>query len=650
MAEFPVDVNTIDVGAVVVAHDPDAKLADLVAVLCPQVPVLVVDNASTSGGDVLARCAAMGAEVLRLNRNEGIAGGLAEGLSRFHAREWILTFDQDSVVGPDFVTALGSEPELSDARVAMVGPTVVDADSGRPLQTASSGDARFLITSGALCRVQALDDVGGFRRELFIDHVDHDLCLRLRRRGWRLRVSGDVVMRHSIGAMREHRLAGRVSVRNSHHSADRQYYKYRNFVLLVRDGTALVDRAWAARVGAALAWGPLKIALFEEDKVPKVRSAIAGLRDGLRGVTGPRASLAPSPRAQGAADETGQPTAPRPRALLIASPFFGYYRKIAEGLQKRGYEVDHFNDRPGENAFLKAAIRVRPELVDSIVKRYLDDILSQTRGRDYDLVLVLNGKALTAGFVQDLLREHPRAHSVLYLWDAINLYPHVLSLAPHFDRRFTFDAEDARTRPDFELLPLFFTEDHRSVGDSPMGSTDYDIVNVCTAHPNRYALMKKLIPRLRADGLAVYSYLYLNPLQFVYGKLKSEAFAGARVHEFRFRPLATSQYLDILRHAKAVLDVSHTSQTGLTMRTIETLGARRKLITTNAEVVKYALYDPSRVLVVQDEDFDSARVREFIATPQQPLDSATYELFGLDAWLAEIIDGDGSKHASVLIH
>jgi GT2 family glycosyltransferase len=652
MTDSRAHMSTIDIGVVVVAFNPNAKLAELCGVLCALAPVLVVDNASTSGRDILDRCAAMGAQVLRLDRNEGVAGALAEGHAHFRSREWILTFDQDSVIGPDFLTRLSNTPDLSDARVAMVGPTVVDADSGRPLQPAPPGDARFMITSGSLCRVAALDDVGGFRRNLFIDHVDHDVCLRLRRHGWRLRVTGDAVMKHSIGAMRDHRLAGRVSVRNSHHAADRQYYKYRNFVLLVRDGTALVDRPWMARVGAALAWGPLKIALFEEDKMVKVGSALVGIRDGLRGVAGPRASSDHRPpKGQGDDISEGASSgAPRPRALLIASAFFGYYQHIADGLEKRGYEVDHFNDRPGENAFLKAAIRVRPRLVDAIVKRYLEDVLLRTRGRDYDLVLVLNGKVLTPGFVDDLIRDNPRARSVLYLWDAISLYPRVVELAPYFDRCFTFDAEDARTRAAFELLPLFFTEHHRLVGDSEVNGADYDIVNVCTAHANRYALMKELIPRLRADGLSVFSYLYLNPLQFVYGKLTSEAFSGARFHEFRFRPLTTSQYLDVLRRAKAVLDVSHTAQTGLTMRTIETMGARRKLITTNAEVVKYALYDPSRILVVEDEDFDSARVRDFIAIPQQPLDSATYELFGLDAWLTEIIDGDGSKHASVLNH
>lgn len=280
----------LDVGVVVVAHNPGEKLADLCSVLCPQAPVVIVDNASTSGTDVLQRCASLGAAVLPLEVNTGVAGGLSEGHAHFHDRDWILTFDQDSVIGQDFLPTLARIAGGLELRVAILGPTVVDADSGARLQSAPPGDARFLITSGALCRVEALNDIGGFRRELFIDHVDHDVCLRLRRQGWRLRITDEVVMRHSIGAMRDHQVLGPLSVKNSHHSADRQYYKYRNFVLLVRDGTALVDRHFAARVGAALAWGPLKIILFEESKVAKVHAVFDGVRDGLRGTAGPRPS------------------------------------------------------------------------------------------------------------------------------------------------------------------------------------------------------------------------------------------------------------------------------------------------------------------------------------------------------------------------
>lgn len=624
----------------VVAHNPGDRLVQLCAALSGQAPVLIVDNASTEGKEVLELCVSRGAELLRLDANEGVAGGLRAGLGHFHERDWILTFDQDSVVEPQFLSDMASYPMLSDPRVAMLGPVVVDADSGEVLQPASAGDARFVITSGALCRVQALVDIGGFRRDLFIDHVDHDVCLRLRQRGWRLRITDTVVMRHSIGHMRNHQV-GPLIVRNSHHSADRQYYKYRNYVLLVRDGTAKMDPRWMARVGAALAWGPVKILLFEENKAIKVSSAIAGLLDGLRGRVGPR-GRSQSPAPQRPAIALG------PRALVISAPFFGYYKHIINGLEGRGYQVDYFNDRPSENPFLKAAIKLRPRLADSIVEAYLRRTLRRTSGRDYELILVMNGKALTPAFVQRLVQDNPRARSVLYLWDAIKLYPHVLELARHFDRLFTFDAEDVRTHRDFSLLPLFYTDDHRAVGESEVVSARYDIINVCTAHPNRYALMKNWIPQLRAEGLAVFSYLYLNPLQFLYNKMTLPVFADAKPSEFQFSPLATGKHLDLLRSARAALDVNHSDQTGLTMRTIETMGARRKLITTNTEVMKYAFYHPSRVLVVEGAQIPRGLVKQFLAIPQEPLDEATYELFGLQAWLTEIMTGDGSRHESVL--
>lgn len=336
------------------------------------------------------------------------------------------------------------------------------------------------------------------------------------------------------------------------------------------------------------------------------------------------------------------------RVLFVGSPFFGYHEHIASAFERLGYAIDHYNDRPGENPFLKGAIRVRPSLVDGVVQRYLDDILDQTRGRDYDLLFVVNGKVLTPEFVSALRAEHPSAEAVLYLWDSIRLYPHVLEFAGLFDRRYTFDAADARERADFELLPLFYTHDYRAVGAQHVDQFDFDLTNVCTAHPNRYALMSVLVPRLQQAGLRVFSYLYLNPLQLAYNKARSPAFKRARVKEFRLRPLAGSDYVDVLGRSRAVLDVNHDAQTGLTMRTIETVGARRKLVTTNAEVVKYPFYDPSRVFLLDPDRVDTAAVAGFIECPQKPLDDATYERYGIDAWAHTILTGEGDHHESVL--
>jgi hypothetical protein len=337
----------------------------------------------------------------------------------------------------------------------------------------------------------------------------------------------------------------------------------------------------------------------------------------------------------------GQPR--RRRVLFLGSPYFDYYQHIIEAFEGHGFDVDHYNDRPSENSFLKAAIRVRPALVNRIVDRYQAKIINETRARHYDLIFVLNGKAFTPAFIEQLKSQHRDAETVLYLWDAIGLYPHVLGFAHLFDRRYTFDSADAATYPNFTLWPLFYTDEYRAIGEAAtVEEFEHDIINVCSAHANRYTLMKWLVPDLRAAGLRVFSYLYLNRLQFLYNRLRVKAFAQARAREFNFRTLPVPHYIALLRRSRAVLDVSHSAQTGLTIRTIETLGARRKLITTNVEVKNYDFYDPSRVLIIDAERPDVAAIKEFVALPQDELDPTIYRHYGIHNWVGEMIGTKGT--------
>jgi rhamnosyltransferase len=227
-----------------------------------------------------------------MGTNTGISGALAALLDAAEGDDWLLTLDQDSRLPDDFVHLLVGSAAAADPRVAVVGPVVRDEQTGVVLQgdpaASTTYDVLGVITSGSLCRTSALREIGGVRADLFIDYVDWDLCLRLRAAGWRVAVEPSAVLLHSLGATRTHTVAGSIGVRASHHSADRQYYKYRNFLLLVRAGTLRGVPRWASRQAAALVWGPLKIVLLEHDRGAKLRAIAVGVRDGLRGRGGPR--------------------------------------------------------------------------------------------------------------------------------------------------------------------------------------------------------------------------------------------------------------------------------------------------------------------------------------------------------------------------
>lgn len=279
--------------AVVVSYRPTAMLVDIVATLTATLDrVIVVDNASgPASAGRLERCRASGAEIIRNATNHGIAHALNQGLEVLDSSyDWAFTFDQDSTLGAEALRRLTTTAEEAAAEVGLVAPRIIDV-SGSVLQAAGDtdkGEVRRALTSGSCVRMSAFRSIEGFREDLFIDYVDFDFCARLRAHGWRIVVDAGAVMRHSLGAT-DLRSVGGIRVPVSHHSADRQYYKYRNFLLLLREPAfRRDDRAWLLRSLLSLSLGPAKILLFERGRAAKVRGIVAGVYDGFRGVAGPR--------------------------------------------------------------------------------------------------------------------------------------------------------------------------------------------------------------------------------------------------------------------------------------------------------------------------------------------------------------------------
>jgi rhamnosyltransferase len=142
---------------------------------------------------------------------------------------------------------------------------------------------KYVITSGSLVSLRAYRQLGGFRDEFFMDCVDVEYCLRARAGGFRvLRVSKQL-MEHSIGQLTEHRLLWK-ETGTSNHSPMRRYYMMRNSLILARE-YLLKEPGWVV----ATLWSKVKltllVALYEQDRLTKLRYSALGFFDGLMGNT-----------------------------------------------------------------------------------------------------------------------------------------------------------------------------------------------------------------------------------------------------------------------------------------------------------------------------------------------------------------------------
>ena len=176
-------------------------------------------------------------DTVRNPSNLGIATALNQGLAWAARRGyvWTLTSDQDSAARPElmavFARVYGSDPQREQIGVigaAYADPQVNLPGRARPMAPgAVFRTVRTVITSGCLTSVDAWTAVGPFREDYFIDCVDEEFCLRLRRRGFRVVQTTEVGFDHRLGTLGEHRLLG-FPLLASHHSALRRYYMTRN--------------------------------------------------------------------------------------------------------------------------------------------------------------------------------------------------------------------------------------------------------------------------------------------------------------------------------------------------------------------------------------------------------------------------------------
>jgi len=320
------------------------------------------------------------------------------------------------------------------------------------------------------------------------------------------------------------------------------------------------------------------------------------------------------------------------RVLFIAPQFFGYEKEILDELLRRGAEVDFLPDRPFSSPLMKAVTRLRREWVLPLADKFFLTSV-ETFGRShYKLIFVVVGESLSVSALSALRSSFPGATFVFYMWDAMRnrrLLERNLAL---FDICHTFDANDAKTFG-MKFRPLFF-----SPGFTRSATEDfqYHLSFVGTAHSDRYRMVSNVEAAL-PKHVKCYWYLYLQaPWVFWAHKIGNPAFRGAAMQNFRFNPLPKVELQRVFFNSLAILDIEHPRQTGLTMRTFETMGANKKLITTNQHVREYDFFNAQNILVI-DRHSINIIPQSFLESPYVPLSADLYYKYSVAGWLDDFL-------------
>lgn len=319
--------------------------------------------------------------------------------------------------------------------------------------------------------------------------------------------------------------------------------------------------------------------------------------------------------------------------LLIAASFFGYAGEIKAALERRGRKVIWVEDRPATDTKTKLLLRIHPALIARQTEAYIARIIEQVRLQPITEVLIIKGEAISADAIARLRRACPKAHFTLYFWDSYrNMPPGSSAKVELFDTAFSFDPADVERDQRLKFRPLFYLDRFSQL---PALAQDIDVLFLGTVHTDRYHVLKLLEASLPKDLRFEMVLYYPSTKLFDVRRVLDPRMWGAKRSEFIFEPISGEQVTNLLARTRIAVDIERSVQSGFTIRTIEMLGAHKKLITTNPRVKQADFYNPNNMAVI---DRELPRLDDlFLRRPYEAPPDAILKKYALSGWVDEVV-------------
>lgn len=219
------------------------------------------------------------------NENVGVATALNIGahLAIEEGYKYLLTMDQDTKFKPGVMDKLKEAINKFDmSKIGIVTPwqttkmrlNEIDDEYDYPPE---------VMTSGNILNLDVYQEIGGFKDWMFIDGVDIEYCLNIRKHGYKILRVVHARINHELGDIQYKYFLGKEYICNNY-SPIRRYY-------IMRNNHYIFDMY--KDFEPSTCWRILEqkpsmkaILLFEKDKYRKLRGYIRGLRDYKKGIKG----------------------------------------------------------------------------------------------------------------------------------------------------------------------------------------------------------------------------------------------------------------------------------------------------------------------------------------------------------------------------
>lgn len=317
------------------------------------------------------------------------------------------------------------------------------------------------------------------------------------------------------------------------------------------------------------------------------------------------------------------------KLLFIAPDYYGFNEVVLNGLKEYSdcdvsYIVSNFKYQYknwGEriyNFFLKTLLgrNLKEKKKDEYIKEFIKFI---NESNDYDVLLINAPYLLTNNQIEIALKKTKL--SVVIFWDSIEKIPMQKKYLEDFDIIYSFEPDDCAKYHLKKITNFYFAESNNDSNNL------YDVCYLAT-YDERIKVAERIFKYFDEHNISVKGKMFARRRQRLPKSIE-------RIKEIIPFSKSYKYYLD----SKIILDIAHPNQKGLSFRPYEAIGLRKKLITTNKDIVNYDFYNPNNIFVIEDVDNITIPLY-FFKTDYEEIDIKLREKYHIKNWIHNIINGN----------
>ena len=220
----------------------------------------------------------------------------------------------------------------------------------------------------------------------------------------------------------------------------------------------------------------------------------------------------------------------------------------------------------------------------------------------YDFI-ILGENGYSPNITKYIKKNNPNCKVIMYYWNILNdEYKKILE-DKNIDEFWTFDKNDSQ-KYNLKYNPQFYSK------DIILNSNEIkqDVTFLGRAKERKNELIK-LEENLNILGITTNFYIIEREKDLI----------------------GYNEYLESISKSKCILDYNQEGQVGLTLRPMEALFLRKKLITNNVNIINYDFYKPQNIFVLGLDDIN--KIKEFVDSPYEEVDEKIVNYYDFESWL-----------------